>query len=279
MKTILIPLDFSETSANALKYASNLLKALHVSRVILLKTFYKSIYEQLLPSADFVQLSNEDMLEERTEINQQLKVLANELLSNCNPDLQIETVLSERPLLRAVHDVIERQKPDLILYGSDSANGHEESYIGEQVIAIAKTSPVPVLIIPSDVSYQKISRALIPCDFAMTSRLNPVSSSGSPLRWWNPQLTILNIDPRHSHLEHEAEHLSALEDFLSGMEYKVSYSDDEDVVNGILSFADEQDLQLIVALPGKYSFFRNLTHKSTTEAITLNAKHPILILK
>jgi hypothetical protein len=36
---------------------------------------------------------------------------------------------------------------------------------------------------------------------------------------------------------------------------------------------------MIIALPGKYSFFYNLTHKSITQAIALNAARPVLILK
>jgi hypothetical protein len=39
MKTILIPVDFSETSSSALKYTLGLIKDLKVGKIILLKTF------------------------------------------------------------------------------------------------------------------------------------------------------------------------------------------------------------------------------------------------
>ena len=85
MKTILIPVDFSDTSTNALKYATELIKDIPVEKIILLKSFYKSVYEQLLPSADFIQLSTEDIWLERNEVNEQLRSLTDSILKKCNP--------------------------------------------------------------------------------------------------------------------------------------------------------------------------------------------------
>jgi len=279
MKTILIPVDFSETSANALEYAAELIKDIEVGRIILLKIFYKSIYEQLLPSADFVQLSAADIQEERDQISKQLKTLTDSLQQKCNPSIRIQTAVSELPLLRSIHQLTAEERPDLLIIGSDSPMLQAESYIGQQVIGIAKTSSIPVLIVPAGAAYQKIERALVPCDFAMVSRLGILKGLHSPLGWLHPELMILNIDPQQKHISHEAEHAEMLNELLEGYEYSIYYAEDQNKVQGILNFAKNNNVQLITALPGKYSFFYKFTHSSTTEALALNSSQPILILK
>ncbi|HEY0176131.1 MAG TPA: universal stress protein [Pedobacter sp.] len=279
MKTILIPVDFSETSTNALKYIAELIKDIEIERIILLKSFYKSVYEQLLPSPDFIQLSAEDIQNERNAINAQLQSLTESLLKKCNPSIKIKTAVSELPLLRSVHQLIEDEHPDLLVLGSDNLSQQTASYIGQHVISIARTSPVPVLIIPADVTYQKIKKALVPCDFATVSRLSILKGLHSPLAWIHPELMVLNIDPQQKHISHEEEHAGMLNELLEDYSYGIYYAEDQDTVTEILKFARANEVQLITALPGKHSFFYNFTHSSTTKALAMNSSEPVLILK
>ena len=279
MSTILIPVDFSETSSNALKYATELIKDIDIERIILLKVFYKSVYEQFLPTADFIQLSDADMRHERNMLNEQLNTLTENILKICDPAVSIQKVISDLPLIRAIHEIITTEHPDLLLIGSDSPQEQQESYIGQQVIGIAKTSPIPVLIIPAGGTYKKIRQALLPCDFARVSRLKLLKGLQCPLDWFHPQLLVVHIDPKQKHLLHEKEHENVLQEVLEGYNYKVYYTEDQHTVSGILNFASGKDVQLIIALPGKYSFFYQLTHSSTTEALALNSSEPVMILK
>ena len=90
---------------------------------------------------------------------------------------------------------------------------------------------------------------------------------------------ILNIDPKHKYPANDKEVAAGLVPLLEGYDYSVYHSEDKDTVGGILNFARKNDPQLIIALPGKYSFFYDLTHRSITNALALNATRPVLILK
>ncbi|MDB5114715.1 MAG: hypothetical protein JWQ79_207, partial [Mucilaginibacter sp.] len=52
-----------------------------------------------------------------------------------------------------------------------------------------------------------------------------------------------------------------------------------DVINGILHFAADNDAQLVIALPHKYSFFQSLLHNSVSQKLAENAAVPVLLLK
>lgn len=65
MKTLLIPIDFSDTSENVIQYAADFVKDAAVDQIILLKSYSLSMFAQLLPSADYVQMNATDIEEER----------------------------------------------------------------------------------------------------------------------------------------------------------------------------------------------------------------------
>jgi len=279
MKTMLIPVDFSGTSENALKFAAAFSKDRNVDRIILLKSHYVSMYAQLLPTADFVQLSVAEIKDERKKISERLKEIGETLLKKCNPNIKVEIAISELPLLRAIHQVIEEEHPGMLLTGSGNTSSPDESYIGDQVITIVKTSSIPVLLVPEGVGYKKIKQALLPCDFAAVSRCGLLKVFHASQKWPHPELMILNVDPKQKQLMHDSEPADALKRLLENYQYEVYYSENKNVVNGILGFAKTHDVQLIIALPGKNSFFYNLTHSSITEALVQNKHHPVLILK
>jgi len=279
MKTLLIPVNFSGSSENIIQYAADFSCDTHVERIILLKSFYISVYTQLLPDTDFVQLSAEEIDVERHNELEKLKVLGHQLLKKCLPTIKIKTVISELPLLRAVHEVLAEEHADVVMIGTDKELYLNDPYISEQIIGIAKTSPRPVMIIPNHIGYKRIEEAVVPCDFAAISRLNAFKTYGDPAKWLHPKLLLLNVDPKQKHHEDEAKLTSGLKELMEGYEYKVYFSEDKDTVHGILNFARQHNPQLIIALPGKYSFFYNLTHRSITKALTLNADRAVLILK
>jgi hypothetical protein len=279
MKTLLVPVNFSGSSENIIQYAADFSCDTHVERIILLKSFYVSMYAQLLPSADFVQVSAEDINEERQVEVEKLKELGHKLLKKCLPTIKIKTAISELPLLRAVHQALADEQADVVMIGTDKALYENDSYISEQIIAIAKTSTRPVMIVPNHIRYKKIEEAVVPCDFAAISRLDAFKSYRDPKKWLHPKLMLLNVDPTQKNMEEDKKLVGGLAEMLEGYEYKVYHSEDKNIVHGILDFAEKHDTQLIIALPGKYSFFYNLTHRSITKALTLNSNRAVLILK
>ncbi|MBE9463464.1 universal stress protein [Dyadobacter subterraneus] len=273
MKTILIPVDFSNTSSNALQFIADLNQNIDIEKIILLKTHYVSIYSSIIPSG-YGQSNAEYILQERTETEEQLTLTGQQLLKRCKAGVQIEVAVSDLPILRAIHDMIRDQSPTLLVLGSDASN--DESPLGEYVIEIAQISSIPVLIIPSASKYRKVERVLVPCGAGAIPQLPRLNRLRQMLP--NPELVILNVD--HKHTGDDENYRTQIKEMLGDFSYTVYYAQDKNIAKGILDFAKERkNIQLIVALPGKYSFFYNLTHQNITEAITLNAKIPVLIFK
>eukprot|EP00697_Spironema_sp_BW2_P008338 gnl/Spiro4/22912_TR11300_c0_g1_i1.p2 gnl/Spiro4/22912_TR11300_c0_g1~~gnl/Spiro4/22912_TR11300_c0_g1_i1.p2 ORF type:complete len:283 (-),score=-44.18 gnl/Spiro4/22912_TR11300_c0_g1_i1:574-1422(-) len=282
MKTLLIPVDFSAPSNNAVDYAAGFANLRGIERIILLTNCYVSAFEQIIPSPDFVQAGEKEVQFQKSKLNHQLKASKTHLLQKLNPGITVDVVLTCEPLLRSILDGIERAKPDIIIIGSNGRNDVNESYIGVHIIELAKTSPVPVLIVPPETHYQPVTHALVPCDFRSLKRVGQLEHLKKIKNWPHPQLAVLNIDPAQKHLKdgYPPEGVEGvLKEYLHDYDYHIVYDADRNTLHGIIKFADENHLQLIIALPGQHSFLYTLTHQSISHGLAMNANQPVLILK
>lgn len=281
MKTILIPTDFSEPAINAVNYAVELSNHQDIDQIILFSQYYVSLFEHMYPSADLIQPSDNDILEKKQGIIKQLEELKAQVMQRLKPGINVKIVLLESSLFRAVLNMIEKEKPDVLFIGSNNHDG-EESFIGTHMIEIAKISPVPVMIIPPATRYKPILSAVVACDFRTLNHVSLLQRLHKIKHWPHPKLALLNVDPNKKHLrpEHPALEIKGIiSEVLKDYDYKIHYSDEEDILQGVLQFADQNHQQMIIALPGVHSFLYSLTHQSITEGLSKDANKPVLILK
>jgi len=282
MKTMLIPVDFTATSENAINYAIAWSKAYEYKRIILLKAMYDSMFDDIIASEGYV---NQDYLtKERSDKLEALAALSTKLSAEVGPDIKVATIASELPLLRAILETIQDEQPELVLVGSDNFSYSGNSFVAANVISIAKISPVRVLIVPSAFKYQPLKQLLVPVDFNRLSDLSRLLDvyQAYPIKWHEIKLLVLNVDPKEKYLypdEQFEQTKTRLQQNLKNFNYEIYYSNNKNIIRGIMRFSTENKVELIVALPGKHSFLYALTHKSISQAIYENATEPVLILK
>lgn len=282
MKTLLIPVDFSDTSDNAVDFAIEWSKSYGYDRIILLKTFYDTVFDHIVVSAEYAPVSPHYMAREREEATLQMDNLSQHIMSKAGHGLQVVSMVSEAPLLRAILEVIREESPELIVLGSDNYRYSSGSFIAGNVISIAKASPVRVMIVPAAYTYQPVENILVPCDYKTLDSLYKLENLQIPPQWKDSKLLVLNVDAKERYLNPD-DQLKAAEQHvherLRDYSHEIHYSNDKNVINGILNFSEEKKVQLIISLPGEHSFLYYLTHKSISEAICRNAREPVMILK
>ena len=283
MKTMLVPVDVSETSDNAVRYAVEWSKAYGYSRIILLQTLYDSLFDTVVASAGYMRVNGDYRSDDRQNAMERLNYVCREFVRKEAPEVKVSLAVSEEPLLRSILEIIDRENPDMVVVGSDNQSYTSESFIAGNVISIAKASPVRVLIVPSHHQYEEVRQALVPCNFNAITSLNKLSSyhATSP-EWSHKKLLVLNVDPREKY-SHPDELFktqeAALHQYLANFPHEVYFSNNKNIINGITEFSKTHDVQIIISMPGKYSFLYSLTHKNLAEALYRNAKKPVLILK
>ena len=278
MKTLLVPVDFSTTSEETIHFTAAWSQHYEYKRVILLKTFYQNVFSDIVISAEYGAVSHDFMESHRAEAMEHLEALSQKIRAAA--DVTVQVAVSELPLLRAVMEIIHEEAPDMVMLGSDHGDG--DSLISRNIIAIAKASPVRVMMVPAGFTYVPVKNALVPADFNALHALDKLNKLKASPVWAATRLMVLNVDPE-KHYEHPDEQFREdeynLHEYLKNFNHELYYRNDKDIISSIINFTASNDVQLIIALPGKHSFLYSLTHKSISEAIYRSAKVPVIILK
>jgi nucleotide-binding universal stress UspA family protein len=282
MKTLLVPVDFTAASENAVDFAAKWSLEYNYERIILLRSFYTSMYESVIMSGEFANVDQEYLNKNRLHEKEQLNSLCRALDEKTGPNIKVQTAITELPLLRSIVHLVKTEQPAMILLGIDNAVYSNESLISGNAISIAKISPVRVLIVPKDYVYTPVEKALVPCNFTAIEKLNKLNHLRSSPQWHGVHLMVLNVDPKKRYLNPDQKFMEtekSLHEYLKNFDHQIYYADDSNVINGILYFEKINQVQLIIALPGESSFLYSLTHKNISEAIYRNSKLPVMILK
>jgi hypothetical protein len=133
-----------------------------------------------------------------------------------------------------------------------------------------------------DKDFSGIRKVLLPCDFKNLANLAPLKTLQDSNLRLKTKLLVLNVDPALRRAEPDEKFREverSLDSYLKNIAHELYYSDDPDILSGILNFAEDKDVDLIIALPGKHSFFYSMTHKSISQHLSVNGQTPVLILK
>lgn len=280
MRTILVPVDFTSTTENAVRVAADWAKTYDYQNIILLKTAGESEFDYLhiAEGHSFVNEENVNNLLQKTE---SLLDQLSSIVTEKSPEIKVSRILSDWALTRSINELLKDEPSvELIILGSDDQTSATESFVSENIISIARTSPVKTLIVPNSYHYTPAKNIFIPCDINGIKRLERLFHHKSLIHKQDVHLSFLNINTREKEDENKKKELEDyIREHLTEIPSNIYYSHDENVINGILMFAATHEADLIIALPGKHSFLYYLASRSISEGIYQNTHQPVLILK
>jgi len=275
MRTILVPVDVTSASENAVGVAIEWGKQYGYNHIILLTTTYQSMF-------DYITIGEEYINQEQVDAKLLLKRLRGKITERTST-IKVTTEVSELPLLRCTIELIRNNASvELVILGSDHNVVDNDSFISENLISIARTSPVKVLIVPDSYVYGVVNNILVPCDINNIESLDRISIFNSVLVREDAHLMLLNVATKGKSGitdNKKKEWEEKIRQIFPDIPYNIYYSIHDDIVEGIFSFTSSNKVDLIIALPDKHSFLYYLANKSISEGIYLNADQAIMILK
>lgn len=282
MRTILVPVDFTSTTENAVKTAADWAKQYEYQHIILLKTAGESEFDYL-HIAEGHSFANEESINKLLERTELLFDDLSNVITEKSPEVKVSRVLSDWAITRSINEILKNQPSiELIILGSDDETSSHESFVSDHIVSIARTSPIKTLIVPNSYQYSPVKNICIPCDLKGIKRLERLFHHKSLIHKQDVRLMFLHINT-HEKNDGNDDKRSELEDYiqqhLTEIPSSIHYSYDEEIIHGILNFTSENETDLIIALPGRHSFLYYLASRSISEGIYQNTKQPVLILK
>ncbi|MBT8319033.1 MAG: universal stress protein [Gramella sp.] len=276
MKTILVPVDFSRHSENALEVAAKIAKKQNAEIVVMhmmgmadsfltkdeKQEIYNVIYFMKIAKKKFEKFLDKDYLK-GIEITQAVKT---------------HKVFSE------INEVAKEHEADLIVMGSHGAEGVKEVFIGSNTEKVVRTAEIPVLVIKDRNEDFNIRKAVFVTDFSLET-LQSFMSARKFFEAFDVKPKVLSINIPEKFMSTKEMELKAY-NFLvdAGMDNKkfsndIVFYDDYSVERGIFNYCNENKIDMI-AIPthgrkGVGHFF----YGSVGEDIANHANIPVITFK
>jgi nucleotide-binding universal stress UspA family protein len=283
MKNIIVPIDFSETSKNALHFAkdmtadlypentqikvANVYNALFNTDNPLIIRGHKPVGEAVLKAIQSFMDLDGDIEKEENKVKEDLKVSAYPLFGT--PVNKLEE-LSKDP------------KTKLIVMGTHGKNkiNIERRIFGSIASEVSLKAHSPVLLIPAEVSYKRFKNIMIASD-----NLVPAEEHLHVLK------TLIANEEASYHLVHvnkyEKEEAITAEKSIKTVITKAGIPENKstirvidlpDIPFGLNSYAEMNDIDLLVVTTKHRNFWKEMLHSSSTQALILEASLAILVL-
>lgn len=270
MNTILIPTDFSEVAANALRTAKLIAKktnaALHLAH------FYS------LPIADYTYPD----INMPAEILEQLRKDAKEGIAEATKALTeegftVESTIEMGMVTDEVVSLAEKINADLIVMGTTGANSIINKVIGSNAASVMQRTAKPILLVPKDCACDSFSNIVYLDELKEddTEVLSKVFAFGNEMG--AVSIKILNVNTGFF-FKPVNEHLMMQLDRAFGLEkIKLETADGADLQEGIEHYLENHLVNLLVMSTHKKSFLERLFGKNDTVKVAQYSKVPLLV--
>ena len=169
---------------------------------------------------------------------------------------------------------------DLIIMGTKGATGLSQFFIGSVTASVIRKSAVSVLAIPENFTFEKLEKIVFATDYEGISNKKTLQPLFEIARTFDAKVMMFHAieakEPIAAYIE-ELQVWKAEKNFHH-VRHTNSIASCENIPDGILDFAGENEADLIAIIPHTYNFFENLLHKSVSKQIAFESKTPILAL-
>ncbi len=276
MKKILVPVDFSEKSEEALKVASKIASKIEAEIYVLHLLDIPSGEIDVIEGHQVPKGPMAMMLFENTHAKFD-EFLDKDYLDNIPV---YEKVMTDAPV-EGISEFAQKNNIDFIIMGSHGTSGLEEFFVGSNTEKVVRTSKIPVLVIKKAADKFKIEKVVIAGKFK-GNHISEFKKTISFLDIFNPEIHLLRVNTI-SNFKSSKELEDIFDNFLKKVpEYQdlnpVIYND-YTVQEGIFNFAEKIDADVIaLATRGRQGIMHFLSD-SIAENVVNAAKRNILTVK
>ncbi|MEP6626727.1 MAG: universal stress protein [Ginsengibacter sp.] len=270
MKNILVAIDFSDASFNAVSHAAFMANVFNAKLTLVhaysgTSHFEKTHQAKRYASSDDLKIANEKFLKKEVDgIARKFTV-------------KIKSIVQKGKPVKVLNEVAADIDADLIVLGM-KGKGESNSKFGSTATSMIAKTIVPLLVIPKDASYKTIETITLASDFHDEKLLSNFPVLENMIAKYDPFIQILNVQKKDSKLT--AEMIAAkMSTGLMWDKYNHSFNiiEKDDIDEGINKFLKKHQSDLLMMVARKRNFVAQLVEPSHTKKMTSQTKIPLLI--
>ena len=259
MNTVIVPVDFSETSLHAARYAAQLLTGHYGVTMILYHSYSKS--------------------SEAAEVTESLEQLKAELMKKHIVKMEI-LPHEESNFVDGLEKAARHRRADLVIMGITGKSALAQVFFGSNTLKMAERKVCPVLIVPENASFSPIKNVMLTSDFKNTLVTTPSVPIKDFLDSFAPKLHIVNVDKDHyiSLTEDYEKEKQELKQMFAAYNPEFYFMRLYDIDEAINLFAESRNIDLVIVIQKNHSFIEKLLSGSRTKTLSYHSKTPIMVM-
>lgn len=256
MNTVIIPVDFSETSLNAARYGVKLLTANPEAEIILYHVCDKpESYDNRMES---------------------LEKLKEELLQNRTANISL--LAENGDFLTELEKLTRHRQADLVIVGITERSLLAKVFSGSNAVKMIENKFCPVMIIPFNAVYSEIKNVMLTTDLKNVVSTTPSAPIKKILSAFKANLHIVNVNSEHyielsEDYQAEQEKLRQMFADFNPEFYFLRLYDVEDALN---EFAKDRNIDLIITVHKEHSLMHKLFNAGHTKKLAYDSTVPVV---
>lgn len=276
MNNFIVPIDFSETSKNAARYAAYISTLVPDAHLILY-----NVFDALEYGSDSSPLGT-DATEDASR-----KAIVELALESVRIDISTITTASiscvaeeDNRFLDTLERYVKKNNIQLIIMGLTGSTRLGHVFMGTNALNIVKRAIAPVIIVPEHAHSQSAKNVLLLTDFKDIDNTIPIDTVKEVLDLFHPRLYIVNVDHEH--------YVQVTDDYKTErtkLEAKLKEYNPEfffirlfDFVEATNQFVADNHIDLILTFPRKHSFLSNIFKTTNTTKLAYHSHVPIVAI-
>lgn len=280
---VLVAVDFSVYAKNACEFALGIADRLGAEVVLLHSYFF-----DIMPLVNFAepytyQISSDKTLEhiksQAEESMQKFYVEVKDLAKERGyENIKVSYYLTHGQAEDEILAFADEQKPGVIILGAKTSIATSSGLFGKLTTTILENATVPVLIIPGNLHFTGVGKTNI------LYATNFDKSDFIAIRKLMTLVYLFDVTIYCVHIGHEKwdsvlldKLKSHFETHYSGYDFKCVLFDDEDVMHGLQTFINSQNIDIIALTKHKRSFLQRFFEPSLTRKMLQSTNKPMLV--
>jgi len=264
MSKIVVPIDFSETSTNALRYAIDLFKSPSLEIIVLHAYGVQSTSALLMKNIDRV--LEKDAKQKMEDLIETIKVEF--------PSIEIRPLFSKNSAVSTIVALGDSGDYDFIVMGTKGASGLKEVFMGSVAGGVISRTRAPVIVVPDGYGFHKLDEIV----FAVSHQPVYTKEVMAPIRKIGElnqsKIKILHI------MKGKAPQLTEILDFFEDLNPSVEYAfGSGDTHEDLNNYLMKDYSGLLCLVRENKGFFERLLDGSVTLKQTFNSLVPLLIIQ
>ena len=276
-KRILIPTDFSKNALNAARYALDLYAKLNCE-FYFLNVFRLTNYTTntlILPEPGSAEYEAAKGASEEAFA----KLLDMLELHHDNPKHSYHTISSFNFLSEAMKQTIDNKDIDLVVMGTQGATGAKGIIFGSNTVnAMEKIRECPVLAVPDELRFSIPKEIVFPTNYKSSFSRKELNYLIEIAKMHNTSIRVVYFTKKTTLTEDQEKHKQLLDDILQGVDHSFHTLTDKDVAQGITSFVQSRNSDMIAFINKKHFLFNSIFSRPLVKEIGYDATVPILAL-